>query len=342
MSKQSTILYVGMLWEGSTCLERMRTLASMGCQIIPFDTMPWITAGSRWQRSIGSRFHVGCSVSGLNAALKQFSRRQSSLTHVWIDKGQWIYPDTLREIKQSTSATLIHYTPDPQLMLHQSRHFRSCIPEYDLLATTKPFEVELYKAHGAKQVILILQGYDDRFAPLVPRPDEKAQLGSDSCFIGHYESHYDRRLYAARSVGAHLRVWGPRWKRYQWLHPWAWSHVVGDGIWGKRYPLALASTKIALGLLSKRIPETTTTRTFEIPAMGVFMLAERTADHLALFSEGLEAEFFDSDEELRDKLRFYLDHESSRVRIAAGGRERCLKSEYHVRTQLRRVLQKAA
>jgi spore maturation protein CgeB len=104
----------------------------------------------------------------------------------------------------------------------------------------------------------------------------------------------------------------------------------------------LASTKIALGFLSKRIPETTTTRTFEIPAMGVFMLAERTADHLALFSEGREAEFFGSDEELREKLLFYLDHESSRARIAAAGRERCLKSEYHARTQLRRVLAQAA
>jgi spore maturation protein CgeB len=342
MGESSTILYVGMLWEGSTCLERMRILESLGCRVVPFDTMPWITAGGRWQRSFTSRFHWGFPVGDLNAALATFSRRQSNLTHVWIDKGQWIFADTLREIQQHTSAILVHYTPDAQLVLNQSRHFRSCLPLYDVVATTKPFEVELYRSEGAKRVILVLQGYDDRCTPVMPTSEDRVSLGSDTCFIGHYEHHYALRLRAARSVAAQLRVWGPRWKRYRWIRPWAWRHVAGDGIWGRHYALALASTKVALGLLSKRLPETTTTRTFEIPAMGVFMLAERTADHLALFSEGHEAEFFESDDELCDKLRFYLDHDSSRLRIAAAGRERCLRSGYHARTQLRRVLQQAA
>ena len=127
-----------------------------------------------------------------------------------------------------------------------------------------------------------------------------------------------------------------------WLHPWVRRYVAGDGVWGAQYPLALASSKIALGLLSKRIPETTTTRTFEIPATGVFMLAERTEDHLALFAEGVEAEFFDNDEELRDKIAFYLRHDSLRQNIAASGRERCLRSGYHTREQLKKVLEQVA
>jgi spore maturation protein CgeB len=204
---------------------------------------------------------------------------------------------------------------------------------------TKPFEVELYKAAEAAQVVLVLQGYDDRFVPIVPTSEERASLGSDVCFVGHCESHYAERLNMARRVAARLRIWGPRWKRYRWFHPWAWNYVAGDGIWGKQYPLTLASTKIALGLLSKQIPETTTTRTFEIPAMSVFMLAERTDDHLALFSEGVEADFFSGDEELRDKLDFYLKHESLRDKIASAGRERCLRSGYHSRDQLKQVLQ---
>jgi spore maturation protein CgeB len=114
--------------------------------------------------------------------------------------------------------------------------------------------------------------------------------------------------------------------------------VVADGIWGARYPLALASSKIALGLLSKRIPETTTTRTFEIPAMGVFMLAERTDDHLALFKEGIEAEFFGSDDELQEKIGFYLSHDDARLKIAAAGRKRCIQSGYDARSQLEKVL----
>jgi spore maturation protein CgeB len=93
-----------------------------------------------------------------------------------------------------------------------------------------------------------------------------------------------------------------------------------------------------LGLLSKRVPETTTTRTFEIPATGVFMLAERTEDHLSLFKEGVEAEYFGNDEELKDKMRFYLKHDELRRKVAAAGRERCVRSGYDSRSQLVRVL----
>jgi spore maturation protein CgeB len=116
------------------------------------------------------------------------------------------------------------------------------------------------------------------------------------------------------------------------------SQVIADGIWGARYPLALACSKIALGLLSKRIPETTTTRTFEIPAMGVFMLAERTDDHLALFREGVEAEFFGSDDELQEKIGFYLNHDNARLKIAAAGRKRCVQSGYDAESQIEKVL----
>jgi spore maturation protein CgeB len=207
-----------------------------------------------------------------------------------------------------------------------------------MLVTTKPFEMGPYKVAGARDVMLVLQGYDDRFAPVVPAADTQAELGSEVCFIGHCESHYAGRLAAARRATGRLRIWGPGWVRYARFHPWVRAHVVADGIWGARYPLALACSKIALGLLSKRIPETTTTRTFEIPAMAVFMLAERTDDHLALFREGIEAEFFGSDDELQEKIVFYLKHDNARLKIAAAGRKRCVQSGYRAESQIEKVL----
>jgi spore maturation protein CgeB len=104
--------------------------------------------------------------------------------------------------------------------------------------------------------------------------------------------------------------------------------VRADGLWGDDYVHALASFKIGLGLLSKAIPEQHTTRTFEIPAAGTFLLAERTDEHRAFFEEGREAEYFDSTEELHDKVLFYLRNDAARSTIAARGRERCQRSGY--------------
>ena len=36
----------------------------------------------------------------------------------------------------------VHYTPDAQILENRSRHFVESIPLYDLLVTTKPFELD--------------------------------------------------------------------------------------------------------------------------------------------------------------------------------------------------------
>lgn len=69
------------------------------------------------------------------------------------------------------------------------------------------------------------------------------------------------------------------------------------------------------------------------------MIAERNEDFVGLFEEGKEAEFFSSDDELIDKVRFYLKSSDLRKRIAAAGYERCIKSGYSNHERFRSMLQ---
>lgn len=340
------ILYVGQLWEGGTARERMKSLASLGHTIIPFNTTKWVGGGNPILLRIAHRLNMGPNVHSLNRALRDWSRLAGPVDVVWVDKGVWITVDTLLTLREKNQGLLLHYTPDAHFFANRSRQFHTAIPEYDIVVTTKSFEVDYYRDYHATNVLLVLQGYDPRFQTYERLPSQRHKWKSDVAFIGHHQPHYADILRSAASsvasIEGKLVIHGPRWTRYARFNRWSWPNVKSNGVWGDDYLHALAHARIALGLLGKHIPETNTTRTFEIPAIGTFLLAERNEDHLALFQEGVEAEFFDSKEELYDKIHFYLRNEQSRSSIAASGRQRALRSGYSSLHQLRKVLEEVA
>ena len=70
------------------------------------------------------------------------------------------------------------------------------------------------------------------------------------------------------------------------------------------------------------------------------MLAERTDEHLRLFKEGQEADFFSSKEELIKKVKFYLNNDNEIKRISTAGRMRCINSKYSNDERLKKIIKK--
>jgi hypothetical protein len=320
------ILYIGPMWEGGTCRERARTLEGYGYALDALDTAPYLEQTSRVVRAFEHRLLWGPNVIALNKAFEKLSKVHPRPDVIWIDKARWLFPAILEKIKKETGAICIHYTPDPAFTVHTSRHFAKAIPLFDLCVTTKGYELNAYRDRGAKDVLFTLQGIDDRFTSLAQPPNSLSQSGS--VFVGHCEPHYINVLNAAASVDDDLQIYGPGWTKAGRGNPILSSHVKAEGAWGDDYVRVLALAKIGLGLLCKNYPDQFTTRSFEVPAAGAMLLAERTEAHQELFVEGVEAEYFSTIDEMKEKLKFYLANESARLGIAAAGQARCL-DEYH-------------
>lgn len=336
MSESRRVLYVGNLQSWSTAFHRKTSLEQLGLVVAPFDTYRYETAGARLARSVQHRLASGPAVSALNRELVS-AADSACVDWIWIDKGIWVTPQTLERLA-APGRRLIHYAGDPLIMFHRTRHFISSIPKYDVLLTTKEYEVALYQRYGARRVISVMHGYDpELFRPRRLSAEESSFFASDVCFVGHCEPHYRRRIAAAAATGAEIAVWG-RWQRAAATRPWLGRLVRGPGVWGEEYVAALNSAKIGLGLLTRLAPDSSTTRTFEIPACGTFLLAERSTEHSQLFVEGREAEFFDSDDEMREKIAWYLQHDVERERIAAAGYRKCVQAGYSYLDRLRGVI----
>jgi hypothetical protein len=84
-----------------------------------------------------------------------------------------------------------------------------------------------------------------------------------------------------------------------------------------------------LGFLSKGNRDLHTTRSLEIPALGGLLCAERTSEHLDMYSEGQEALFWSNAEECAAMCKLALADENKREAIAAAGHMRVISNGHY-------------
>lgn len=256
--------------------------------------------------------------------------QENSYDILWIDKGITIKAATLKKVKKiQPSIKIVSYSPDNMALRHnQSKNYLECVPLYDIHFTTKSYIIDDLYRLGAKKVIFCQQSYEESFHyPRNITAEDIERLGGDVGFVGTWEKErMESVLYLSRN-GIRVRVFGtPEWQQCENDNPNL--KIEHYGLYDDDYAKSFSCFKISLCFLRKMNFDQQTSRTMEIPACGGFMLAERTDEHLALFEEGKEAEFFSDNEELLEKCRYYLEHDDERKRIAQAGLERCHKSGY--------------
>jgi len=260
---------------------------------------------------------------------------------VWVEKGLTIRPGTLLQIRRSTgSALMVSFSPDDMMNPNnQTRYWRACIPLYDVHVTTKTHNLAELKSAGARRVEFMPKAFDPHtHRPIQLTDADKLEYGAEVGFAGSFEhERADSIAFLGRNDVA-VRVWGAFWDRHRRQLPRN-IRIEGRELFCDEYAKAICSTRINLGFLRKANRDKQTARSIEIPACAGFMLAERSDEHLGLFKENIEAEFFADDNELLAKIRYYLQHDDQRRRIADAGYRRCLESGYSNRNRLGLLLE---
>ena len=325
---------------------RMQALQDLGHELMPIDVSP--AEVQRKYKNIITRLlkKLGypSDLAGANGKICQIVQKEVP-DILWIDKGLTIKPATLLYVKKKLpDIRIVSYHPDDIRLPYNRPHaYFQSIPLYDVHFTTRAPNVEELQAFGARKVIFGIPswGYDVSIhRPLQVLEEDRLSLGGKVGFIGDFELDRAQQMLALAQVGIPVRIWGTHWS--QWLGKHPNLMVENRPLWANDYARAICSFDIILGFLRKTNRDQHTVRSIEIPACGAFMLAERTAEHLELFAEGKEAEFFGSTGELIEKVRFYLKYEELRRKIAQAGRERCLRSGYDYPSRMNWMLEQVA
>src|SRR5690606_10053631 len=163
---------------------------------------------------------------------------------------------------------------------NQSQQFIQALPHYDWFITTKASSVGGLRALGCRRPVVVGNGFDPgAFRPVAVSARDVERLGGDVGLIGTYEEQRARSVLALARAGLRVRVWGDGWRALRQRHPRLRVERAALGF--DDFARACAAFKINLGFLRKLNADQQTTRSVEIPACGGFMLAERTAEHLA-------------------------------------------------------------
>ncbi len=183
------------------------------------------------------------------------------------------------------------------------------------------------------------------YLPWLHRPTPLAETDEERCggeivFVGHAEADVRMGYLAALlAAGLPVRVHGGSelWRRHL---PASLRRALAPirPVYGRDYVKTIAGARICLAFFSRANRDDYTTRVFEIPAMGGFLMCERTPLMQELYREDVEAVMFSSEDELVRKCRWYLQHDRERQQVAAAGRRRCLAGGHDAVSRMRQWL----
>lgn len=220
---------------------------------------------------------------------------------------------------------------------NQSQQFLDTLKYYDCFVTTKSYSINDLKALGARDVYFVDNAFQRGFhRPYDLTHQEMKCYSSQISFIGSWEKERSDSIEFLARNGVQVNVWGNgKWKEICEKHDLLF--FMGGDLQDERYCKVISGSKISLCFLRKMNLDLQTTRSVEIPACGSMMLAERTEEHKSMFQEGVEADYFSSNEELLEKCQYYIANEDVRSRVAQAGLKRCLESNYSYEGRIKQV-----
>lgn len=255
---------------------------------------------------------------------------------IFIIKGNEIYPNTIKNIKENhPHIKFISFSLDDMYAWHnRSLFYTFGLKYYDLVVTTKSYNVKELLSIGAKRVMFTYQA----FSKDIHKPIYDNNYNHDILFIGFPEKERINSILHLANNGIKVNIYGypTAWEKYTINHPNIINHK--KSLEKTDYAKAISSSKITLCFLRKINRDLHTSRSIEIPACKGFMVAERTIEHLDLFEENKEAVYFDDDKELLEKVTYYLENKEERERIQENGYRKCLDIDYSYDNMVKKII----
>jgi hypothetical protein len=322
---QRSLVAAGEFWHGATGRALSYGLRDLGWSVDDVEVTRFEMHGHRVvDRALGRLLHRRSSAN-YGAAIVESARRHAADAMLTV-KGVGISRDVLETLRAERVLT-VNYYPDFEFKFtgFDPETFR----DYGLVITTKSFQVEpLRQMLGSDRVAFVHHG----FAPQVHRPVDtplsEEDFDTDILYVGNASDSKFALLLAVASAfpDKRIQIIGNRWSARAAGTALA-PFVLGHGLAGDFYSRAVSRARIVIAAHMGAVKpggweDLVSTRTFEIPAIGGFMLHIDNAELRTLFEPGREIDVFTDADSLVERIGYYLERPEERRAIARRGYDR--------------------
>lgn len=244
----------------------------------------------------------------------------------------------LQKLKDNKVPTIFWFVEDFRLM----EYWQDIAPLYDYFFTIQKGEFfDRLKDKGIRNFsYLPLAASLDVHKKVELTEDESGAYGSDISFVG--AGYRNRRRFFAGLLDFQFRIWGNEWDLTSPVE--RCIQRSGERVETEEIVKIFNAARININLHSSTYHDGVNPygdfvnpRAFEIAACGGFQLVDYRSELPELFEAGKEIVCFKDIDDLKRKIRYYLNNPDEREEIALSGKERVLR-EHTYEHRMKRML----
>ena len=222
---------------------------------------------------------------------------------------------TLKKISGMGVKLCNFLTDDPWNAANEAKFFWRALTQYDVVFNPRTANLAALEALGCRRVEYLPFGYNPTLHFYEPPTtyEDIERFSCDVAFIGGAD--YDR-LPLVREIlnrGLRLKVYGGRWDKYK-----EFDHCYGGFVMGRELRMAVAAATVNLCMGRKANRDEHAMRSLELPAMGGCLLAERTAEHIAIFGDDDNIAYYTNIIELGDQAVALSREKNKAIKMGEG------------------------
>ena len=236
----------------------------------------------------------------------------------------------LKKIKQISCVKVVLLSGvSPKYLLNQSE--KNCAQYYDLIFISDLGHKTEWKDLGAQHVIClpISAGCPNTFQKVAKNYNKRRKY--DIVFIGRLDTGSNeyriKILNFLLTKGVNIKIW--TWSqsnKFIEKYPLIKNQVVGS-VYGKEMVKIIAQSKIALNIHDPSVQYGGNMRLFEIPATKSLQIADKCPKDW--FKDGDEIVLYKNNEDLVQKINYFIDNDEERERITKNGYEKLVRKHQY-------------